>query len=191
MRSQVRIHYSVAEEILSGGGAFRTVVPAICPVFASLVVSLGESLVDPVPDESSLEVLICVDRVPLEVEGAVGVAHGVGIFRWHYRLVLVVFAHLAEPCGARVLRDEHVGVPFPYRPFIAHRAVLPGGFESFELLVCIVEVHSVPGLVTEGEYRNARIGGGTAVHVHDPVDVLGVPLFLVAESPVQLVAHTV
>ena len=100
-----------------------TVVPSVCPEEASVLVLLGESLVHPVPDETSLEVRVLVYVLPLEVDGACGIAHGVCVFRRAYRAVAAVLSHLPEPVSSRILRHEHVRIPLEHGPFVAYRAV--------------------------------------------------------------------
>ena len=101
----VAVEIAVARRVL-------TVVTAVRPVHSAVAVGLVESLVDPVPDETALEVRIFIDVLPLAVKRAVGIAHRVGIFRRHDRLRVAALSHLVKPLGVRVLRHKHVRVPF-------------------------------------------------------------------------------
>ena len=186
MRVAVRIDDSVAQEVRVGGGV-HAVIAAVGPSLLGVV----QALVHPVPDESALQMRVGVNLFPLEVEGAGGVAHRVGVFGGDDRPAALLLAHPGEPVGAGVLRDEHVRVPFPFRPFVAHGTVLAVLLQGFQHAVGLVEVHAVAGLVAEGEDGHARIVRRAVVHVQDAVQVLGLPGGVVAEGAVQLVAHAV
>ena len=186
VRVAVRIDNPVAQEVRIGG-CVHAVVAAVGPSLVGVV----ETLVHPVPNKTALQVRVGIDLLPLEVEGAGGIAHCVGILGRDDRPAALFLAHPGEPFGVGVLRDEHVRIPFPLRPFVANGAVLAVFLQGFQHAVGFVEIHAVAGFVAEREDGHARVVRRAVVHVQDAVQVFGLPGGVVAEGPVQLVAHAV
>ena len=74
MRLPVGVHDAVAAKI--GVGAVRVpVVSAVGPAPLFVV----QALVHPVPDKAALQLGIGIDGLPLEVQRAGGIAHGMGV----------------------------------------------------------------------------------------------------------------
>ena len=186
VRVAVRIHHAVAVEVAVGGGVFA-VVAAVSPA-ALLIV---QALVHPVPDKAALKVRMGIELLPLPVQGPVGVPHGVGVFAQHNGFFRIGFALFPEPVGAGIHGVQEVGIPFVGGPLVNHRAVLAVLFQGFELLVGVVEVYAVAGFVAQGQDGDAGVVGRAAVHVQGTVYVLDVPVGVIAQGFVQVVAHAV
>lgn len=78
VRLSVGIYEAINAEIFVVSVAECTIVAAIAPVFAAILVLHSESLVNPIPDESALKSGICADEVEKILEVARGVTHSVG-----------------------------------------------------------------------------------------------------------------
>ncbi len=194
MGRAVGVDDAVAEEI---GVARRvhSVIAAIGPVLHAVLILLGEALVDPVPDESALQVGIFVDALPLQPQRSRRVAHRVSVLRRHDGAVGAAASDALEPARARVLRHVHVAVPLPLRAFVtdgavhAALAVLLVGYE----LVSQIEVVAVARLVAERPDGDAGVVLVDFVHVVDAVEVRRFPCGVVCERTalVEAVTHSV
>ena len=87
MRRAVWPDHAVDAEILVVG--LVAVVAAIGPIFAVHVVEIEQALVDPVPNESALQAGQVFKSLPVFLQIAVGVAHGVGVFAADERAVVL------------------------------------------------------------------------------------------------------
>ena len=132
-----------------------------------------------------------VDLVPLPVQRAGGIAHGVGVFGGADRTLCVGLSHFPEPVGAGILGDDHVRVPVKFGPFVDDGAVLSILFQGLEGLVGLVEIDAVAGLVAQRQDGDAGVVGRAAVHVQRAVHVLGQPFGLVAQGAFRGIAHGV
>ena len=171
------------------------VVAAVSPVGSPRCIVTFESLIDPVPNEAALQIGIFVDRLPLQPQRAVGVAHRVRIFAWHDGTVGAFAAPRFEHPRRGVHRHEHIGVPLPLRTFVADRAVhaalaLLAGFEP---LVGLVEVVAVARFVGRREDRDRGIVVRTLVHIAQAYLVRRPPRAVVAQraARVEAVTHAV
>lgn len=72
----VGIYHAVDAEITVRGSAVLAIVAAISPVFTAIVSLGGKALVYPIPDTATLEDGIFFDDVPILLEVAEAVAHG-------------------------------------------------------------------------------------------------------------------
>ena len=191
MRLAVRTYNTVADEVSVARSIFAEIT-AVCPEEeVAVLVIFGKCLIYPVPDESALEMVILVDVFPLKVERTGRVTHRMRIFRRTYRTARRLFSHSPEPVIIRILRYDHIRIPFKFSSFVTYRAVHAVLFKSLDLVICIVEVASVSTLVTEREDRHAGIVPSTEIHVADAVDMVGIPLRLVSEGLVKVVEHSV
>ncbi len=194
MGRAVGVDDAVAEEI---GVARRvhSVIAAIGPVLHAVLILLGEALVDPVPDESALQVGIFVDALPLQPQRSRRVAHRVSVLRRHDGAVGAAASDALEPARARVLRHVHVAVPLPLRAFVtdgavhAALAVLLVGYE----LVSQIEVVAVARLVAERPDGDAGVVLVDLVHVVYAVEMRRFPRGVVCERAalVEAVTHSV
>ena len=115
----------------------------------------ADRLVNEIPDVASLIFRILADEVPVFLESALRVTHGVGIFALDQRLgvfgVLGIF--LAVLVGV-VHRAEYVGLAVDVGLFVLNRA---RGVLGLYPVVGGLEVGSVAGLVAERPYDDARM----------------------------------
>ena len=148
MRRAVGQYEAVAAEVPVAGGVFPAEIPSVGPERASLGVVLQQALVHPVPEESALQVGIAVDRVPLSDEVSGRVAHRMSVLRRHHGPVAALASDLFQPSRAGILRNVHVRIPLPLRPFVIDRPVHPGAVGGLRPKVGLVEVVSVSGLVS-------------------------------------------
>ena len=139
----IRIDETVVEEIAVCRQRGFVVVP-IRPEAPALVVSHCERLVDPVPDEAALKYRECVNSVPVVLQIANGIAHGVGIldhYRWPVRTVLRV---ICQPFDRRIHRIEDIRIVIEPRRLVLYRsrvvpAFCPGiGFAKDVPVPCFV-----------------------------------------------------
>lgn len=72
----VGVYHAVDAEIAVGGRAVLAIIAAIGPVFTAVVCLGGKALVYPVPDTAALEDGIFFDDVPILLEVAEAIAHG-------------------------------------------------------------------------------------------------------------------
>ena len=122
VRVPVGVHQAVAAEIGVGGGVLP-VVSAVSP--ATLLVI--EALIHPVPDKAALQVLVGIELLPHPVNGAIGIAHGMGVLAEGDGLGRIAFSHPAEPFGSGIHGVQEVRIPFGLRPFIHDGPVLAVG----------------------------------------------------------------
>ena len=127
MRSAVRTHDTVAKEIAVTRHVFAEVA-TVSIIFFSVCILGKQTLVNPVPNVAALEVRVFVDRFPLVPKVTGRVTHRVGIFGRCNRTVAAFFTYLFQPFCTWILRDIHVGVPFPLCTFVVDRTAHHGLF---------------------------------------------------------------
>ena len=179
MRSAVRVHDAVAKEVTVARHVFAEVA-AISIIFFSVCILDKKTLVNPVPDITALEVRVFVDRFPLVPKVTGRVTHRMGIFGRCNRTVAAFLAYLFQPFCARILRDIHVGVPFPLCTFVVDRTTHHGLFLIFYIQVSLVEVITVSGFVAQRPDGYGRMVLVAFVHVHRTVHVRFQPFRVVA-----------
>ena len=116
-----------------------------------------------------------------------------GVFGGHDGTVCSAFTDAVEPLGVRILRDVHIGVPFPNGTFVADGPVHPVFFPAFDPEVGLVEIVSVAGFVAQGPDADAGLVFVSFVVVDGTVHVRGQPGRVVAQgaSLAQVVVHAV
>ena len=122
MRSTVRSYNAVTQEV-TVAWCVDAEVTTIRPIFTAVLVHLEQTLVHPVPNVTALQVRIFIDGIPLSRQVTVGVTHSMRVFRWNNRTVAAFSTNFVIPCHIRILRNIHVGVPFPKGAFVVHRSV--------------------------------------------------------------------
>ena len=142
----VGVYHAVDAEIAIGGGTVLAIVAAIGPVFAPVVCLGGKALVYPIPDTATLEDGIFFDDVPILLEVAETVAHGMGIFAKNegtrHLLVLGILLQIGR---GSVHRAVDVRIPFQQCTLILDGAAV----ERLQGVVGDVEIQSVPGFVAQ------------------------------------------
>ena len=145
--SAVRVDKPIAKEVTVTRGVY-TKVTSISPVFSTIFVFLEQTLIYPVPNISSLKVRIFVNSLPLSPKVSGGITHCMCIFRRSYRTVAAVLACVFQPTGTWILRNIHIGVPFPLCAFIVNRTSHDIFVCFFHPQICLIEVVSVSGFVS-------------------------------------------
>ena len=150
VRSTVRSNDTVAEEVTIAWSVY-TKVATISPIFTAVFILLKQTLVNPVPDVTTLEVRILVDSSPLCSQVTVGITHGVRIFRRNDWTVATLTAYAFQPLSIRILRHIHICVPFPKSTFVVYRTVHThrASFLFLQIKVCLIEVVTITSFVTE------------------------------------------
>ena len=151
-----------------------------------------DTLVDPVPDATALEVFVFADRVPVEGQVAVAIPHRVGVFALDERtlvsfFLLFVLGVVDATVDAHIHRTVDIGVPVENGAFILNGA---RRIEALEPLIGRLEVGAVPRFVAEGPDDNARMVAVAIRHALGAVHVRVEPLGGIGER-VFSVAHAV
>ena len=107
MRITVRIHDTVAAEV-TVARHIGTEVTSVSPIVSAVLILYQDTLVYPVPDITSLEVRIAVNRFPLVPQASGRVTHGMRIFRRHHRTVTTPTADAFQPRCTRILGYVHI-----------------------------------------------------------------------------------
>ena len=126
--------------------------------FISKIAAIGviavalQSLVHPVPDGGTTDAGVSIDDIPVLLQVAAGVSHGVGIFAHHERLVGDLLGILPQVVGIEVtvVPDSRV----------AAVAIVEGwssGVEFLYLVIHRLDVWSNAAFVTETPKNNARM----------------------------------
>ena len=142
-----------------------------------------DPLVDPVPNETALEVFQFADSVPIELEVAVAVPHRVRVFALDERAFAVGFLFLflgvVDHAGDRhIHRAENIGVPVELSAFVLNRA---RRVEFLQPFVGRVEVRAVSGFVPERPNDDRRVVAVAERHSLGAVHVRGEPFRRVRE----------
>ena len=138
-------------------------------------------MVYPVPDISTLEVRIFVNRLPLSPQVSGGVSHCVRIFGRSYRTVAAVLSCIFQPVGTWILRNIHIGVPFPLSTLIVDRTIHQLFVSLFQPQVSLIEIISVSGFISQRPEGDARIVLVAFEHIDGTVHVWFQPFGVVAQ----------
>ena len=142
----VGVYHAVDAEIAVGGRAVLAIIAAIGPVFTVVVCLGGKALVYPVPDTAALEDRIFLDDVPVVLEVAEAVAHGMGILAKNEGTRhLLVPGILLQIGRGSVHRAVDVRIPFQQCAFILDGTTV----ERLQGVVGNVEIQSVSGFVAQ------------------------------------------
>ena len=142
----VGIYHAVDAEITVRGSAVLAIVAAISPVFTAIVSLGGKALVYPIPDTATLEDGIFFDDVPILLEVAEAVAHGMGILAKNEGTRhLLVPGILLQIGRGSVHRAVDVRIPFQQCAFILDGTAV----ERLQGVVGDVEIQSVSGFVAQ------------------------------------------
>ena len=180
MRTTIRIDKTVAEEVAIARRVY-TEVTSVGPVFSSILIFLEKTLVYPVPDISTLEIRIFVNCLPLSPQVSRGVSHGMCILRRSYRTVATILSDIFQPVGTRILRNIHIGVPFPLSTFVVDRTIHQIFVCLFQPQISLIEIISVSGFISQRPECNARIIIITFKHIDGTIHVRFQPFGIVTQ----------
>ena len=138
-------------------------------------------MIYPVPNISSLKVRIFVNSLPLSPKVSGGITHCVCIFRRSYRTVAAVLACVFQPTGTWILRNIHIGVPFPLSTLIVDRTIHQLFVSLFQPQVSLIEIISVSGFISQRPEGDARIVLVTFEHIDGTVHVWFQPFGVVTQ----------
>ena len=142
----VGVYHAVDAEIAVGGSAVLAIIAAIGPVFTAVVCLGGKALVYPVPDTAALEDGIFFDDIPVVLEVAETVAHGMGILAKNEGTRhLLVPGILLQIGRGSIHRAVDVRIPFQQCAFILDGTAV----ERLQGVVGDVEIQSVSGFVAQ------------------------------------------
>ena len=139
-----------------------------------------EGLVLPVPDESTLQLWVAGDGVPVVLQAAHGVAHGVAVFGYDEgSAVAGVAGIVGEELHGGVHDADDVGVAVEFGAFVDHgaRVVL-----AFEEAVGLLETVAVAALVAEAPGDDGGVVAIAFVHVEDAIEDGVEPLLLLGQG---------
>ena len=111
-------------------------------------------LIDPVPDKTALQRIVCFDGVPIVLQVADTVAHGVGVFTQNQRPVRVLFRVADNMVDRRVHGAVDIGVAITAGTFVVHRA---RGVAFLDPVVDRMEIDTVSGLVAHRPDDHRRV----------------------------------
>ena len=174
VRSPVRADQSIdAETAVVGHVAEITAVQEVILLSVAVSQPYAQSLVHPVPDGGAADAPVSVDYVPVLLEIAAGIAHGMGILPHHEGFVVY--------SGRFPLQD--VGIEVTVVPNVGIRAVAViedgDGIDTARQFFCLVvhrlDVRADTSLVTEAPKNDARVVAVALNKRDDPVHVCLLP----------------
>ena len=141
-------------------------------------------MVDPVPDGSAAEEVRRLDGIPVVLQVAHGVAHGVSIFRNVERILDVHLSldGLAHPAHTGILVAAHVD-----NVVVALILNRTRGVEGFQGIVAGLEVVARSGLVAQTPDDDARVVHMGVGQFHHTSDVCRLPFHGVGERCIAIV----
>ena len=137
---------TVAVEVVVGGGIAAVVATIGEDLFASDLALVAQTLIDEVPDIAALVFRMLADEVPVLLETAHRVTHGVGILALDQRTGIVALGVFLAVLVAIVHRTEDIGLALTTCLFVLHRA---RGVVGLHPVVALLEVRTVAGFVAQ------------------------------------------
>ena len=180
MRTTIRIDKTVAEEVTIARCVYPEVT-SVSPVFSSIFIFLEKALIYPVPDISALEIRIFVNCLPLSPQISGGVSHGMCVLGRGYRTVTTILSDIFQPVGTRILRNIHIGIPFPLSTFIVDRTIHQVFVCLFHPQISLIEIISVSGFISQRPECNARVVLITFKHIDGAIHVWFQPFGIVSQ----------
>ena len=210
VRIAVRTEKPVIAEVLVPVAVAVIEIPGVCenllPVFLII-----DGLVDKIPDESSLVSGIFSYQIPIFLETAFGISHGMGVLDLNQRALRVVFTifyHIRIPPVHRGIDIRDLKTPvllvnqkprrvhgldgFPCRPEIFTVSCLIAERPEYYRRVVFVNLHIV-GVTRHVRILVCRILGNTEIRIHHPVGLhVGLrhhvkPVFVTEIVPIRIV----
>ena len=150
----VRSYDAVAVEVVVAG-RIASIVASVGEDFLSRQLALvAQSLVHKVPDVSALELGVLADELPVLLESADGVTHGVGILTLYERPRVVALRVTLAVLVVHVHRAEDVGLSPMSCLLVLHGAHL---VISLDPVVALLKVRTVAGLVAQAPDNDAGV----------------------------------
>ena len=186
--SAIRRHQAVDQEVAVARHPRRTVVAAVRPVGLTLPGFRVQPLVHVVPDEPPLQLIVRLDHVPVILQVADAVPHGVSVLAEDQRPLAGLGYVVQEMRNASVHRGIDVHVRSLDSPLVldgARRVRLVNPRRRR------LEVDAVPALVTERPDDHRRVIAVPLDHPDRAIEVRGLPRRVVSQRDVRVVSHAV
>ena len=150
----VRLEKSVTVEVIVGR-VIAVVVTSVGIYLSAIGLLLVKSLINEVPDISTLELRVLTHEVPIVAETAARVTHSVRILTLDKRLLvlLVLRVFLRTPLR-KIHRTENIRCITTMTSLILHRTAWVNGLYP---IVCSLEVLAVTCLVTKTPNNDCRV----------------------------------
>ena len=169
MRFAGCVDQTVAAEAAERGYPLGAVVATVAPVPAAVGIDLAERLVYPVPDATALSHRLRLEHLPVVLQTALAVAHGVGILTQDEGAVDVGLGQIGlYLVDAAVHAAIDVGIEVLLGALVLYGAV---GLDRFEPAVGVLEVDPVAGLVAQRPDGDRRVVLAPLVHAPRAVHV--------------------
>ena len=135
------------------------------PVHIFLVVVNDETLIDPVPDAASLQLLISFNHIPIVLQAAHTVSHGMAVFhhdegatsnffkRPINRIKSFVYITL-QIIDTRIHQTNNISIPIQTRTFVCHWT---GYIAHFHLNIHILKINPVTTLIAHRPHNHRRM----------------------------------
>ena len=178
MQRAVGCYKSVGTEVGIVYYAYESHIATISPVFVSLVIGLGDGLVYPVPDETTLQLVVFVNQIPVILEITLAVTHGMGVFAENQRTLITLVDMAAQRPDAGIHRTVDIRLGVVTAALILYRT---GWIHRLAHIVEFLETLAISALVT---HRPDDDGGMVAVALDHAVHAVvesRIPVFSVCQ----------
>ena len=168
--------------------AYKAHVASVGPDVVALLVMGGKGLVYPVPDEAALQLVVAVDEVPVVLQIAYAVAHGVGILAEDEGTRVALVHMAAQGPDAGIHGAVNVALGIVATPFVLHGT---GGVGGMGQVIEGLEMTAITALVAHAPGDD---GGEVAVACYHAFHALAegqLPLRLVGQRTPGMVFHAV
>ena len=187
MQRAVGCYKSVGTEVGIVYYAYESHIATISPVFVSLVIGLGDGLVYPVPDETTLQLVVFVNQIPVILEITLAVTHGMGVFAENQRTLITLVDMAAQRPDAGIHRTVDIRLGVVTAALILYRT---GWIHHLAHIVEFLETLAISALVT---HRPDDDGGMVAVALDHAVHAVvesRIPVFSVCQLLVFSIQDT-
>ncbi len=155
MRCPVRPDQPVATEVAVTERSNFAIITTIGIILLTLITGLKQTLINPVPDEASLEQPVLLNHIPVVLQVTGTVAHGMSILAHNKRTVKsglafiqCIFFYCSDP---RIHRAPDVSMPLAGTGGLLGSLILygPGLIPALDPFVSLHKILSVTGLIAQ------------------------------------------
>ena len=180
---------SVDTKILIAGNLRWPVIASIRPEFFALFVCFKQALVNPIPDEASLQLFVFIKKIPVILEIADAVSHSMGILTHNKRTIFESFSQVFFKMLDRAIhRADDVCVRACQGAFVLNWS---RGITFFNPLVSSAEVYTVARFIPQGPDDDARMILIPFNHADCPVQVSIFPFRIITQRSIWIIPHAV
>ena len=187
MERAVGCYKSVGTEVGIVYYAYKSHIATISPVFVSLVIGLGDGLVYPVPDETTLQLVVFVNQIPVILEVTLAVTHGMGVFAENQRTLITLVDMAAQRPDTGIHRTVDIRLGVVTAALILNRT---GRIYRLAHVIEFLETLAISALVT---HRPDDDGGMVAVALNHAVHAVvesRIPVFSVCQLLIFCIQDT-